>query len=221
MMAKKSTAALVASTHTLKLEQQPGQSHDEVMAQAATSATASSAMIIFEYSKSVLGPLPLTELLAALKSDGERAHNGDLRNAEMMLASQAIALNSMFAELARRAAANMGQYLDVTETYLKLSLKAQNQCRATLETLAAMKNPPTVFAKQANIAHGPQQVNNTVSLAPAEKNEIRPTKLLEQDHGERLDTRTARTASTSNSTVEAVAASYRPAQRTGKGRSKP
>jgi hypothetical protein len=43
--------------------------------------------------------------------------------------------------------------------------KAQNQCRMTLETLSTIKNPPVVYAKQANIAHGPQQVNN--GTAPA------------------------------------------------------
>jgi len=41
-------------------------------------------------------------------------------------------------------------------------LKAQSQCRATLEALAAIKNPPIVYARQANIAAGPQQVNNGV-----------------------------------------------------------
>lgn len=41
-------------------------------------------------------------------------------------------------------------------------LKAQSQCRATLETLAAIKVGPAIFARQANIAHGPQQVNNGV-----------------------------------------------------------
>jgi hypothetical protein len=46
-----------------------------------------------------------------------------------------------------------------TEVRLRLALKAQTQCRATVETLATMKNP-VVFAKQANIAHGPQQINN-------------------------------------------------------------
>jgi hypothetical protein len=44
---------------------------------------------------------------------------------------------------------------------MRLALKAQGQCRATLETLAVLKNPPTVFAKQANIAAGAQQVTNT------------------------------------------------------------
>jgi hypothetical protein len=31
----------------------------------------------------------------------------------------------------------------------------------TLCTRAVLKNPTTVFTRQANIAHGPQQVNNT------------------------------------------------------------
>jgi hypothetical protein len=44
---------------------------------------------------------------------------------------------------------------------MRLALRAQGQCRATLETLAAIKNPPVVFARQANINNGgQQQVNN-------------------------------------------------------------
>lgn len=38
----------------------------------------------------------------------------------------------------------------------ELHQKAQSQCRATLETLAAIKNPPVIYAKQANISNGPQ-----------------------------------------------------------------
>lgn len=50
----------------------------------------------------------------------------------------------------------MGEYLNATDTYLRLALKAQAQCRATLQTLAEIKNPrPVAFVKQANIAHGP------------------------------------------------------------------
>ena len=41
---------------------------------------------------------------------------------------------------------------------------------AQLETLANIKNPPTVFAQQANIAHRPQQVNNGMP-SRAEKTE--------------------------------------------------
>ena len=58
--------------------------------------------------------------------------------------------------------------MNAAETYLRLALRAQAQCRATLETLAVIKNPqPVAFVRQANIANGPQQVNN----APAQPGE--------------------------------------------------
>ena len=76
------------------------------------------------------------------------------------------------------------------QTYAKLmriALRAQPQCRATLETLAAVKNPSSVaFVRQANIAHGPQQVNNEM-VARAQENEISQKNVLETPHGEWLD----------------------------------
>ena len=76
-----------------------------------------------------------------------------------------------------------------------MALRAQNQCRATLETLAAIKNPPVVFAKQANInqGNGNQQVNNGTSDPASRAGEIinQPNELLEAQHGERMDTGTA------------------------------
>ena len=65
---------------------------------------------------------------------------------------------------------------------------------ATLETLANIKNPPVVFARQVNIAQGPQQVNNGMMpagepCAGPRENENEPSKLLEAKPHERLDTR--------------------------------
>ena len=68
-------------------------------------------------------------------------------------------------DLARRATAQ--EYLKTWEAYLRMAMKAQNQCRMTLETLAMIKNPPTVFAKQANINHGGQQQVNNGAAPPA------------------------------------------------------
>ena len=75
---------------------------------------------------------------------------------------------------------------------MRIALKAQSQCRATLETLAQIKNPPVVFARQANIAQGPQQVNNGMTpagepRAGAGETEKPQNKLLEAQHGERVD----------------------------------
>jgi hypothetical protein len=38
---------------------------------------------------------------------------------------------------------------------MRLALKAQSQCRATLETLALINNVPVVFARQANVSRNP------------------------------------------------------------------
>ena len=46
-------------------------------------------------------------------------------------------------------------HLQAAETYMRLALKSQSQCRTTVETLAEIKNPRQVaFVKQANIAGG-------------------------------------------------------------------
>lgn len=85
----------------------------------------------------------------------------DLKPVEGMLLAQAVTLNAIFADLAGRAALNIGTYPEVVERYMRLALKAQSQSRATLETLAEVKNPLRfAYVRQANIANGPQQVNN-------------------------------------------------------------
>ena len=124
----------------------------------------------------------------------------DLSRAEEMLICQAHTLDAMFFSMIGRAAKNIGQYLDATESYMRLALRAQSQCRATLETLALLKNPPNpTFIRQANVANGPQQVNNgtpgPATPARAQENENPQNKLLEQQHGEWLDAGTAGTAS--------------------------
>ena len=105
-------------------------------------------------------------LARELSAQIESVRRGDLSRAEGMLVAQAHTLDELFNNLARRAASNVGEYINAAETYFRLALKAQSQCRATLETLAFIKNPaPVAFVRQANIAAGPQQVNNTTMPA--------------------------------------------------------
>lgn len=102
------------------------------------------------------------------------------------------------------------------------ALKAQGQCRATLETLAAIKNPPVVFARQANInAGGQQQVNNgpmpnspRASARPGETASA-PNELLEDaTHGSaQLDIRATAAAGRTNQGMEPVGAFNRAANR--------
>lgn len=77
-----------------------------------------------------------------------------------MLMNQATALQSLFARLAERG---MGcDHAPAFEVNMRMALRAQLQCRASLETLAAIKSPPIVYAKQANFAARHQQVNNGI-----------------------------------------------------------
>ncbi|MBP6008316.1 MAG: hypothetical protein KA740_11505 [Rhodoferax sp.] len=135
--------------------------------------------------KDLTAELDIPVLLTILKDQGVAANRNDLSQAETMLANQATALQSLFARMAVRA--SRAEHMVNFEILMRVALKAQSQCRATLETLAAIKNPPIVYAKQANVTTGPQQINN--GIAHTGENKIRTNKLLAADHGNFLDTR--------------------------------
>ena len=149
----------------------------------------------------------------ALTAQVNSIHSGDLKRAEELLISQAQTLDTIFHQLVRRSVGNMGQghYLQAADTYMRSALRAQSQCRATLETLAVIKNPtPIAFVRQANIAHGAQQVNNAaqpVADAPrARENEIAPSKQSGGSHELLQDARASTLAGGINPQMEALGA---------------
>ena len=144
-----------------------------------------------EYSQDI-GKFDLRSLRVALETQTKRCNNGSLEGAVAMLTAQAHTLDAMFGYLARCAI--NAEHVDHLDGQLKLALRAQSQCRTTWAAVAAIQNPPVMgYVKQANIAHGPQQVNNTVAATqisprrPEDQN--RHNKLLEQTDVERLDSR--------------------------------
>jgi len=150
----------------------------------------------------ICAELDLDACVRTLKATAKQVTDGDNSDLEGMLSAQAMALNSVFTNLARRA--NDTNHMQQLETFMRLALKAQNQCRATIDTLAQIKHPrQTVFARQANIANGHQQVNNTLNQGTEQQplslknSEIAQNKLLshEQEKGERLDSGKAGAAS--------------------------
>lgn len=171
----------------------------------------SNANVAAFFSKGLFGEmLPIASLFTAFAEGGKRVNANDMRDVEATLMSQATVLNVMFGELSRRAAANMGEYLQTSELYLRMAFKAQNQCRMTLETLSTIKNPPVIYAKQANIANGPQQVNNgQAPRAHADENKNPPNKVLEHGNEQRMDTTAQGETSPGNTAMETVAAGDR------------
>lgn len=172
-------------------------------ANAAVDPRANAGAVILEYGKP-FGEQNINELITALSATTSKVLDGNMKPVESMLIAQAQALQSMFMNFSRKAI--KADYQQTLESYFRMALKAQNQCRMTLETLANIKNPPIVYAKQANIAHGHQQVNNGVpATVPAhEEKTIHSNEQLEHQHGERMDTGTAGTPSGFNQDLEAV-----------------
>lgn len=123
-----------------------------------------SAAVMMDYSRTVEGQ-DISAMVVALSQGIEGMWSGDMKQSEAMLYAQAHALQSIFMNLARKA--QRQGLLKQWEAYLRMALKAQNQCRMTLETLATLKNPPVVFARQANINNGGQQQVNNNEPAPS------------------------------------------------------
>ena len=207
--AKKALAATPAKK-SAPVADKPAGAHQIVL-----SSNTQNAVGILSWSK-FAGEVDLQELVNDLGEQTKKVQDGDMRPVEGMLYRQAKTLETMFTSLARRAANNDG--LKQFQVNLTLALKAQAQCRATLEALAEIKNPrPVSFVKQANVTNGPQQVNNTYASAsghsgissPAGNIQSEPNKLLEADHGERMVIGAQGAAGRVNQAVETVEAVQR------------
>lgn len=132
-----------------------------------------------------------------LEDSFKRLESGDLSTLEQMLLSQALALNMAFNSLSVRATRQ--QDVSTMQMLVNLCFKAQNQSRATIDSLVRLKCPSsTQFIKQANIAQGHQQVNNL-----AEKNITPQNELLKECYA-KLDSRGTTTAKRVDTTLEAL-----------------
>ena len=141
----------------------PGEDQADALARTLLQPTVQAAFTLKEYVTSA-GDVDLSGLIDSLTEQTRACSEGDLKRPEAMLTAQAHTLDAIFNNLARRAINT--EDMNQLEPYLKLALRAQSQCRATWEALATIKNPPVMgYVRQANVAHGPQQVNNA-SVAP-------------------------------------------------------
>ena len=119
----------------LRVQAEDGKSKERQLADMALSPIAHGMATARAFTKPSFGEQSVEGLFESLADHVVAAKGGDLGTQKAMLACQAVALNTIFTELARRAAANMGEYIDATERYMRLALKAQAQSRATVEAL--------------------------------------------------------------------------------------
>ena len=154
---------------TLTIDPQPGEPIEQTVAKTLLQPSMLSSAVMDAYKNGFQGEainIALTQEILAKSI--EQLQSGDFSKVDAMLLSQASALEMMFTSLARKATGY--ESLLGYQTVMKLALKAQNQSRATLHTLMQRHQPKqTAFIKQANIAHGHQQVNNQGNPTSPEK----------------------------------------------------
>jgi hypothetical protein len=199
----------------LNVPRQEGESDGMALARSSFDPTTTALIASHAWAEKTTGEVGLNDALKVVREYADQAAAGDLDCAKRMLMSQAIALNAVFTEMTRKAAdcltidAEKGTWQlkgQTVQVVMGIAMKAQSQCRTTLEALNELVNPRSVaFIKQANVANGPQQVNNGVPVR-AEETEKSANKLLEANPSERLDFGTQAAAGGANQILEAVGA---------------
>lgn len=153
---------------------------------------------------------PTLRALNDLRADA-LADPSDTKTVERMLLAQSVVLQSLFGHY--MVLANRSAELPKLQAFGDLALKAQNQCRRTLATLAEIRNPRrTQFIKQQNNAVN-QQINNSSGATEIRKIPDSGTnKLLEVDdaQGRRLDFGSTALAIGDDTSLETVGAIHRP-----------
>jgi hypothetical protein len=184
---------LVASgaSATVMMKQLPEESNATTVAREAQDPALRAAMVGFVHDPiNAAGPVDVNEYRKQVKIQAELVKQGDLSRPEEILSAQAGTLDMLFNILADKALRNInGGYRDAGDTYLRMAMKAQAQCRTTIEAIGEIKYPKSpTFIRQQNIA-AQQQVNNY----PAGEKivESGSNELMEVPNGEWMDTGTA------------------------------
>ena len=209
-----SKSSALQTPKTLKLVRREDETNEQAMGRLSISHVMDASCTVAGYVPKCFAEMDVNGLAEELVARTKAVQNRDLSNLESMLTAQAETLNTIFHATAQRAALNLGQYPQAADMYLRLAMKAQSQCRATVQTLSDMKAPrPIAYVQQANIAAGHQQINNHVPT----DSQSPPNGLLESSNVTRMDARATGTAGRGNPPLEAVGVVDGAANSGGKG----
>lgn len=75
-----------------------------------------------------------------------------------ILTAQAMTLDAVFTEMLKRSGANIGEYPEAAERYMRMAMKAQAQCRTSIEALSKMHQPREQVVRHVHVYEGGQAV---------------------------------------------------------------
>jgi hypothetical protein len=154
------TADPAKTAAQLRINRREGATDEELLTELAMSPVVRNTICSRAYATpSFSGDPPqletAIELVRALCDD---VGAGNLEKLTDMLAAQAVTLDTMFTEYARRSILNAGQYIAAAKDYANLAAKAQANCRTTIETLAKIKRGGSQTVKVVHVHEGAQAV---------------------------------------------------------------
>lgn len=130
-------------------------------------------------------------IMDQLATTANKVNDGNLKEVEQMLVTQAKTLDYIFYDALKQLAdVNM---INQIEVFSNIAFRAQSQCRKTLATLAELKHPRRVtFVKQQNNAIN-QQVNNAAESTSKKfkKQKKFANELISEVNHEKVDNRGA------------------------------
>lgn len=164
-MARKTKAKPIGGlepNNSLQIEQTPNETGAQAMARhflqpSLKNAGAASGFMAKMFGDGDQRP-GLHDYATYVQKVAKAAEAGDIAMVSQVLAAQALTLDAMFAELARRTAMNAGDYINAAERYGRLALKAQSNCRATLEALVRLHQPREQTVRHVHVSEGGQAV---------------------------------------------------------------
>ena len=161
MTKKAGKSAKNTAAHVLEIVAEPGESEGTSFARVLLDPVVRHANLASSMASPVFGDTEKPSAMAsteALQTIVDKAQAGDMQIASRLLASQAVSLDTMFTELARRSAANFGHYPDASDRYMRLALRAQSNCRTTVEALAKLHQPREQTVRHVHVNEGGQAV---------------------------------------------------------------
>ena len=161
-MTNASSKSAPTANRPLVVEATKDESQADTMARVMTGPFLRHGILANGVADKMMGKLPgeprFDDYAKVIKAKAESVEKGDLSLASEILTAQALTLDAMFTELARRAALNMGDFIQASETYARLALKAQANSRATIEALLKIHQPREQTVKHVHVNEGAQAV---------------------------------------------------------------
>lgn len=138
---KATTPDNTGEKQALQIAMRPGITEGHAMAEPVMLPKVRNAATALNFGSHLYGGQSATSIndgISVVEMAVEETRNGELGGMSDILTAQALSLDAMFTNLASRSLSNMAQFPDAGERYMRLALKAQANCRSTIEALTKL-----------------------------------------------------------------------------------